>query len=156
MQPNANLPGRRNWLLHILIGAISLTVLAIVYPILAFLRPRRTVADTGVELIAPYRVDQLAPDVNGEWPAPFDFGGKPCLLVKTPDGTVKAFNAVCTHLECTVKFRHDKKDIFCNCHNGSFNTDGKVVSGPPPKPLEEYKVSLRGQAGQESIIVTRS
>lgn len=103
-------------------------------------------------MVAPYKVNQLERDANGEWPAPFDFGGKPCLLIKKPDGTVKAFNAVCTHLECTVTYRSDQQDIFCNCHNGVFNTDGQTVSGPPPKPLEEYDVTLRG----EQIIVSRS
>ena len=61
---------------------------------------------------------------------------------------VKAFNAVCTHLQCTVEFRPAKADIFCNCHNGVYNLNGRNVSGPPPRPLEEYKVTLRGTPGQ--------
>ncbi len=155
MSSNHDLPGRRKWLGRMLSAAISVTVVAIGYPVLAFLRPRRTAASSGIEAVAPYRVDQLVLDANGQWPAPFDFGGSPCLLVKTPDGTVKAFNAVCTHLQCTVTFRQEKQDIFCNCHNGVFNLSGKNVGGPPPKPLEEYKVTLQGQTGQETIIVTR-
>ena len=151
-----NSPPRRKWLLRALIGAISITIVAITYPILAFLRPRRTGGSMGVEMIAPYRVDQLAPGVDGQWPAPFNFGGKPCLLVKTPDGAVKAFNAVCTHLDCTVNYRQAEQDIFCNCHNGIFDIDGRNVSGPPPRPLEEYQVTLRGPAGREEIIVSRS
>ena len=142
MEPDNNSPSRRNWLLTGLIGAVTLTVATLAYPILAFLRPRRKIAAAGLELVAPYQVNQLVRDANGEWPSPFNFGGKPCILVKTADGTVKAFNAVCTHLECTVKFRADEGDIFCNCHNGVFNTDGQVVAGPPPNPLEEYKVTL--------------
>lgn len=152
METPNDLAGRRKWLLRTLAGAVSVTVGAITYPVLAFLRPTRNNMAAGLELVAPYRNDQLVPDADGQWPAPFEFGGKPCLLVKTPDGTVKAFNAVCTHLECTVKFRPDKGDIFCNCHNGVFNIDGQNVSGPPPKPLEEYNVTLR----EEKIIVRRS
>jgi Rieske Fe-S protein len=106
-------------------------------------------------MVAPYRVDQLVPDAKGNWPAPFDFGGQPCLLVKTSDGTVRAINAVCTHLQCTVTFRVDKQDIYCNCHNGVFSAEGKNVSGPPPKPLETFKVTLQGTSGQENIIVSR-
>ena len=156
METRVDPVGRRKWLSWMLGAAVSVTVVAIAFPVLAFLRPRRKGTAAGVELVAPYRNDQLVLDSEGQWPAPFEFGGKPCLLVKTPDGTVKAFNAVCTHLECTVKFRPDEKDIFCNCHNGVFNTDGQNVAGPPPKPLEEYKVTLRGQTGQEQIIVARS
>lgn len=156
MAENSESVPRRSWLLRALVGAVSLTAVAIAYPVLAFLRPRRTGGTMGVEIVAPYRVDQLAPDADGQWPPPFDFGGKPCLLVKTSDGTVKAFNGVCTHLECTVKFRLSERDIFCNCHNGVFDLNGRNVSGPPPRPLEEYKVTLRGKAGREEIIVSRS
>lgn len=143
---------RRKWLLQALIGAVSVTAAAVAFPVLAFLRPQRKATQSGLELVAPYTVNQLVRDANGEWPAPFEFGGKPCLLVKKPDGTVKAFNAVCTHLECTVSYRPDQEDIFCNCHNGVFSIDGQNVSGPPPKPLLEYTVTLRG----EQIIVSRS
>jgi len=146
---------RRIWLFRALGAAVSVTVAAIAYPILAFLRPRRTGGALGVEMVAPYRAGQLVLDAEGHWPAPFDFGGKPCLLIKTSDGTIKAFNAVCTHLQCTVEFRSAENDIFCNCHNGVFNLDGRNVSGPPPRPLEEYKVTLRGEPGQEEIIVSR-
>jgi hypothetical protein len=34
--------------------------------------------------------------------------------------------------------------------------NGHNVSGPPPRPLEMYKVTLRGKPGQEEIIVSRS
>lgn len=156
MAASSNSAPRRKWLLRALSGAISITVAAITYPILAYLRPRRATGALGVEMVAPYRVDQLVPDANGQWPPPFDFGGKPCMLVKTPDGTVRAFNAVCTHLDCTVAFRQAEGDIFCNCHNGVFDLEGRNVSGPPPRPLQQYKVALRGKSGQEEIIVSRS
>ena len=156
MTVGTNPEGRRNWLVRALGAMIGVTGLAIAYPILAFLRPLRTSGSTGVEMKAPYRVDQLVLDSEGHWPPPFDFGGRPCLLVKAPDGTVKAFNAVCTHLDCTVTYRPDESDIFCNCHNGVFNLDGQNVSGPPPRPLEEYQVTLSGTPGQEEIVVSRS
>lgn len=154
MGTGSRLP-RRKWLLRALTGTISVTVAAIAYPILAFLRPRRTGPVLGVEVVAPYRVNQLVADAEGKWPEPFDFGGRPCLVVKTAEGEIKAFNAVCTHLDCTVTFRPQQHDIFCNCHNGVFDEDGRNVAGPPPRPLQEYQVDLRGAPGQEDIIVSR-
>jgi Rieske Fe-S protein len=68
---------------------------------------------------------------------------------------VKAFNAICTHVDCTVKYRPDLGDIFCSCHEGIYDLNGRNVSGPPPRPLESYKVILRGEPGQEEIIVSR-
>jgi Rieske Fe-S protein len=148
--------GRRTWLLRILVSGIAVTVGAIVYPIARFLRPRPQTSSGALEVVAPFRADELRADANGEWPPPFNFGGKPCLVVRTPDGEVKAFNAVCTHTDCTVKYRVEKSDIFCTCHGGVYNTNGQNVSGPPPRPLEAYKVILRGTPGKEEIIVTAS
>src|SRR3990170_1844317 len=101
---------RRAWLLRSLAGAISATVVAIFYPVACFLRPRRATVSGALEVIAPFRVNEL-PNAPGN---PFNFGGKPCLVVLTPDGTkrrasgqplrpddVRAFNALCTHVDCT-------------------------------------------------------
>ena len=147
---------RRNWLLHGLQASIAATAAAIFYPVVRFLRPRRAPSSGALEVVAPYRVSELKADAQGHWPPPFDFGGQPCLVIRTSDGEVRAFNAVCTHLQCTVEYRPAKADIFCNCHDGVYNLNGRNVSGPPPRPLEEYKVTLRGTPGQEEIIVSRT
>ncbi len=147
---------RRNWLLRGLQTSVAATLGALLYPVVRFLWPRTSTTSSALEVIAPYKVSDLKPDASGRWPPPFNFGGSPCLLIRTSEGDVRAFNAVCTHLQCTVEFRPAKSDIFCNCHNGVYDLNGRNVSGPPPRPLEEYKVALRGQLGQEEIIVSRN
>ena len=147
---------RRGWLLRSLEAGIAATLAAIFYPVVRFLKPRGTTTSGTLEMVAPYRVNELRPDAQGHWPPPFNFGGKPCLVIRTPEGEIKAFNAVCTHVECTVEYRAQEGDIFCNCHNGVYDLNGRNVSGPPPRPLEAYKVTLRGQPGQEEIVVSRS
>jgi Rieske Fe-S protein len=109
-----------------------------------------------MEVVAPYKVSDLRPDAAGRWPPPFNFQGKPCLVIRTAQGEVKAFNAICTHTDCTVEYRPDTGDIYCACHDGVYDLNGRNVSGPPPRPLETYKVTLRGEAGQEDILVSRS
>ena len=167
---------RRRWLLHSLQASIAATLAALFYPVVRFLRPREAATSGAQEVVAPYRPSELKPDA-GRGPRPFNFGGKPCLLVLTPDGAkrldggqklldgdVKAFNAICTHLDCTVEYRPDKADIFCNCHNGVYDLNGTNISGPPPRPLEAYKGTLRDTAkpgetakpGQEEIVVSRT
>ncbi|GMQ80364.1 MAG: Rieske (2Fe-2S) protein [Planctomycetia bacterium] len=148
--------GRRSWLVRVLSAAIAATVGAILYPVARFLRPRPVTQSGAMQVVAPYRVADLRPDADGQWPSPFNFAGKPCLLIKTPEGEVKAFNAICTHTDCTVKYRSEQADIFCSCHGGVYDTNGGNVSGPPPRPLTAYKVSLRGKPGQEEIIVSRT
>ena len=156
---------RRAWLLRSLAGAIAATVVAIFYPVACFLRPRKATVSGALEVVAPFKVNQL-PKAPGN---PFDYGGKPCLVVLTPDGEkrlaagerlrpddVRAFDAVCTHLQCTVEYRPSHDDIFCPCHDGVYDLNGRNVSGPPPRPLEMYKVTLRGAEGAEEIVVSRS
>ena len=73
-----------------------------------------------------------------------DLGGKDLVIVRTGEREVKAISTVCTHLGCTVYWQADKSEFFCPCHQGIFDKDGNVVSGPPPRPLDTYKVELEG------------
>ena len=57
------------------------------------------------------------------------------------DGELKAFFATCTHAECTVQYVPQRKHIWCACHNGYYDLDGKVIKGPPPKPLTPLDIS---------------
>jgi Rieske Fe-S protein len=148
-------PSRRDWLLRSLEVIVAVTLAVLLYPVARFLRPRKQTQSGALEVVAPFRLNQLKIQPQ----PPFDFGGKPCLVVRTSDGEVRAFNAVCTHLDCTVQFRADHGDIFCQCHHGVYDLNGRNVSGPPPRPLEAYKVTLRGdkdRPGEEEIIVSRT
>jgi Rieske Fe-S protein len=82
----------------------------------------------------------------------FKFGSKPGIVVRTDSGELKAFSAVCTHLDCIVQYQPETKQIWCACHNGQYNLNGKNVGGPPPRPLEEFKVNTRG----DEIVVTKA
>ena len=164
--------GRRNWLLAVLSGWITFTVGIIAFPVVLFLWPRKVTRSGELAMVLDERLDRLRTMLQKkEWLDPFNFGGQPCVLVITPGGRerllrgdplegddLRAFNAICTHTDCTVQFRPEQGDIFCNCHNGRFNLDGQNVSGPPPRPLKGYNVSLRATAtpGQEEIIVSRT
>jgi len=55
-----------------------------------------------------------------------------------------AMSNVCTHLGCRVRWISDQEEFFCPCHNGVFDKEGKVVSGPPPRPLDRYEVKVEG------------
>jgi cytochrome b6-f complex iron-sulfur subunit len=73
----------------------------------------------------------------------FKFGSRPAIIVRTKDGSFHAYDAVCTHLGCTVQYSGEKSRIWCACHGGQFDpVDGKNLAGPPPKPLKPFKVEL--------------
>lgn len=65
--------------------------------------------------------------------------GSALLLIRTPD-KFKVFSAICTHLGCIVDWDEQKREILCPCHAGLFDLEGRVVSGPPPRPLPSHKV----------------
>ena len=147
---------RRRWLATCLGGGFVATLVALFSPVVMFLRPRKTTNSGALEVVAPYRMNELTQAAkSGASLAPFNFGGKPCLLFLV-DGEPRAFNAVCTHLQCTVEYRAASQDIFCNCHNGVYDLNGRNVAGPPPRPLEVYQVAKgKGKPGEEELIVSR-
>jgi menaquinol-cytochrome c reductase iron-sulfur subunit len=53
-----------------------------------------------------------------------------------------AMSNICTHLGCRVRWIDNQQQFFCPCHNGVFDKEGAVVSGPPPRSLEHYQVKL--------------
>ena len=79
------------------------------------------------------------------------FGNKPALLVRVNETDWKAFSAVCAHLNCTVQYQESSRQIWCACHNGTYDLAGRNVSGPPPRPLELFDVHVRG----DEVVVRR-
>jgi cytochrome b6-f complex iron-sulfur subunit len=51
-------------------------------------------------------------------------------------------SGVCTHLGCTVQWRPDQRDFSCPCHGSHFDATGAVVSGPAPRALPCYRLSI--------------
>jgi Rieske Fe-S protein len=138
--------GRRG-VLNYLLGTGALATLgAILYPVIRFMVPPKVVESSASSVVAA-KVAEMKPNTGRI----FKFGSKPGLLVQSPSGEYRAFSATCTHLDCTVQYRQDEKLIWCACHNGRYDLTGKNVSGPPPRPLEEFKVNVRG----DEIIVSR-
>jgi len=46
---------------------------------------------------------------------------------------------ICTHLGCGVWWDDKAEAFLCPCHDGRFDLQGKVLSGPPPKPLARLR-----------------
>lgn len=76
------------------------------------------------------------------------FGRYPALVIHAPEG-VRAYSAVCTHFACLVKWDANTPagtgsgQIICPCHDGFFDlSDGHVISGPAPAPLEALPVAV--------------
>ena len=75
------------------------------------------------------------------YPGPND----PCILVRRPNGQLVAFSQKCTHLSCAVYYAAARDRLECPCHEGYFSPDdGRVLQGPPPRPLPRITLEVRG------------
>jgi len=70
-------------------------------------------------------------------------------VVKTGDDQVTAFGPQCTHLGCAYHWEEGKNEFLCPCHSSLFGIDGRVISGPAPRPLDRYQVKI--EAGKLEI-----
>jgi cytochrome b6-f complex iron-sulfur subunit len=138
---------RRRFLDALLTTGFLSTICAMVYPVWRYLIPPAN-AEPATQSVVAAQASQLAPNSG----LLFKFGSKPGIVVRTPDGDLQAFSAVCTHLDCTVQYKTDTSQLWCACHNGFYDLAGNVVSGPPPRPLERLVVNQRG----EDVVVSRS
>lgn len=65
------------------------------------------------------------------------------VYVLTEDGrNYVAMSNICTHLGCRVRWITDEQNFFCPCHNAVFGKDGEVVTGPPPRALDQFEVKV--------------
>lgn len=137
---------RRSFVDYFLGGGMLAMLGSIFFPVLKYIMPPPIPQAVQNDVVAG-KTSELAPNTGKV----FRFGNKPGVLVRTPEGDYRAFSAVCTHLQCTVQYRNDFKHIWCACHNGHFDLTGRNIEGPPPRPLEEYRVEIRG----EDVVVIR-
>ena len=138
---------RRKFVNILLGGGLLTTIGSIFVPIINFMVPPK-VQEAAQSSVVAAKVGELAVNTGKT----FRFGSKPGILVRTQNDEYVAFSAICTHLECTVQYRSDFKHIWCACHNGHFDLTGKNILGPPPRPLDGYRVDIRG----DDIVVSRT
>lgn len=67
------------------------------------------------------------------------------ILIRTADGSYRAYGQKCTHLSCPVYYARDHQRLECPCHEGAFDAlTGNVLYGPPPRPLDVIQIETRG------------
>ena len=75
------------------------------------------------------------------YPTPADH----CILVRTAPETYVAYSQKCTHLSCAVYYSKESNKLECPCHRGFFDVnDGRVLAGPPTRPLPRIELQARG------------
>jgi Rieske Fe-S protein len=139
-------PPRRRMVEMLLGGGLLASFGSFFYPVLRYLIPP-PVAELGGDQVVACKKGELKPNSSKI----FRFGSRPGLLIRNSDGSYRALSAACTHLGCIVQYRSDLQQVWCACHNGLYDLNGRNISGPPPRPLEVYDVHLQG----DDVLVSR-
>lgn len=130
---------RRNLIRWLLGGGFATSFASFLYPVARYVMPP-PVSEAPVNEVPAGKITDLKPNSARI----VKFGSKPVLLIRSGETEWRAYSATCTHLNCTVQYQEEGRQIWCACHNGFYDLNGAVVSGPPPKPLEELTVHVRG------------
>ncbi len=78
-------------------------------------------------------------EINGWEQTVLNYGA---FVVRKSETEVLVLSNICTHLACRVTWHPDIQNYVSPCHNGHFDIYGNVISGPPPRPLDEFKSKI--------------
>ena len=128
-------PKRRNFLNIAMGGSAAAFAVAMGYPVARFIEPRPPVES------GPASVGKVEEFPLGSVKTVL-VHDRPVLISRAQDGQIRAFSAICTHLQCIVGYSAERNQIECPCHQGVYSVDGQRLSGPPPRNLEEMSVAI--------------
>lgn len=128
----------RRSFLDLLLGlGVFVWLASVLYPILRYLKPLSLSGPSGPVRLTRAEVTKVEVDKFAIVPV----GRERLLVFEDPSGELRALDAKCTHEGCTVRYVARDALIWCACHNGRFDLDGRVISGPPPRPLAQHSVT---------------
>jgi menaquinol-cytochrome c reductase iron-sulfur subunit len=140
---------RRNFMVKAIIGIGAFIGAAIAVPLAGFgILPvlRKKVPDwSDAGIIADLAVDEpqerrFYQTVKTGWQE--ERVERTVWLVKKLDGNVTAFSPNCPHLGCGYRWFSQDKQFKCPCHASIFDLNGKVLSGPAPRPLDIFDTKV--------------
>jgi cytochrome b6-f complex iron-sulfur subunit len=134
MPPSGEKMNRRS-VLDVLLGVGVVGWLgSVIFPIVRYLKPLGVQTQNGPVKLNGEEQAKLAKERSVIVRA----GPTRIVVFEDPSQKLHALSAKCTHEGCTVQYVPGDSVIWCACHNGRFDLDGRVLAGPPPRPLEKY------------------
>jgi cytochrome b6-f complex iron-sulfur subunit len=128
-------PPRRSFLNLAITGTAAALGVAGGYPAIRFLAPIPGPSPKRVEV---GKLDDFPVGSSKS----VELGNRAVLVIRLPDGSFRAFVALCTHLQCVVGYEPERNRIECRCHAGVYSVEGENIAGPPPRPLQALKVTV--------------
>lgn len=80
--------------------------------------------------------------------------GDPAVLVRLANGSVVAFDALCTHAGCTVEYDGSSGYLICPCHGATFDpgSQAQPIAGPTNIPLTSLPIKLDSKTGKITLV----
>ncbi len=107
---------------------------SILFPVLKYLKPLALQGQNGPIKLSADDLSRL----EKEHSVIVRAGASRIIVFEDSGQNLRALSAKCTHEGCTVQFSTGESVIWCACHNGRFDLDGRVLAGPPPRPLDRH------------------
>jgi len=133
---------RRSFLDLLLSASFLGWLISVIYPVVRYLKPLPQTGPTGPTRLTRDEASKLEQNKFVIVPV----SGQRVIVLQAPD-QLHAFSAKCTHEGCTVTYLPGQTVIWCPCHDGRFDLSGRVLSGPPPRPLPKYAVQKQADGG---------
>ena len=79
--------------------------------------------------------------------------GDPGVLIKLHDGSIVAFDAVCTHAGCPVEYDQRSGYLLCPCHGAAFDpmNGAQAIAGPTNQPLARVPIQVDRASGRITL-----
>jgi Rieske Fe-S protein len=143
-------PSRRSFLFTLALALNGLALALLGFPIVSYLlgplsrRAAQSWIDLGPVADFPEQETRLAVYEN---PYRVSWDGATakiaCWVRRIQGERFQVFSVNCAHLGCPVRWFPQSRLFMCPCHGGVYYEDGSRASGPPPRGLFEYEVSVR-------------
>ncbi len=144
-------PPRRAFFRHLVNGILAVVGAALAIPLaglfaLPSLKKQKAswsaCGPVGDFAVGEIKLARLRPLERREWPE--DWGAKSAWVYRRGERDFVVYDLHCTHVGCPVRWSAPARRFFSPCHGGVFDQDGRVLAGPPPRPLDRYEVRIEG------------
>ena len=125
------------------IAAILAVPLAGLYALPAFSRPKvlwKEVGRVNDFAVGEITLMPLKPLERREWPE--SWGAEAAWVYRKSEQDFVIYSTHCTHVGCPITWSPQARRFFSPCHGGVFDPDGRVLAGPPPRPLDRYETRI--------------
>lgn len=123
--------------------SVAAWLASVFYPIIRYLKPMPQTGPTGPARLTRDEVSKLEQHHFVIVPV----SGQRVIVLESAGQELLAFSAICTHEGCTVTYQPGQAILWCPCHDGRFDLTGRVLSGPPPRPLPRFVAARRPDGG---------